>query len=126
MEDEDEDMQEEVAFNNEKLELNVTEDMLDFLEKSERHRREMQERYKSEGNVSQKKKNKRGSKKELVIVNDPENIHANSRSMREEAQLLYGDATPKILAMEAALQVTANRYKDLTNAQYWPNIPLKP
>jgi len=121
MED-DEDMQEEVAFNNEKLEFNVTEDMLDFLEKSERHRREMQERYKSEGNVSQKKKNKKGLKKESVIVNAPENVHVK----REEAQLLYGDATPKILAMEAALQVAANRYKDLANAQYWPNIPLKP
>jgi len=117
-----EDAQEDVVLNDENLELNVTEDMLDFLEKSERHRREMQEKYKSEENVSQKKKNKKDLKKESVLVNTPENVHAK----REEAQLLYGDNAPKILAMEAALQVAANRYKDLTNAQYWPNIPLKP
>lgn len=105
---------------NQNLELNVTEDMLEFLETSERHRRELQQRRKSEGNARTVKKNE--TKKESFTVNTPEMI----RVKREEAKLLYGDASPKILAMEAALQVAANRYKDLTNAQYWPNIPLKP
>ncbi|EZA53078.1 hypothetical protein DMN91_003012 [Ooceraea biroi] len=119
--DEDEETQEEAAANSsENLELNVTEDWLAFLEKSERHRREMQERRKSEENVTPKKK--KGVKKEPVTVSTPETVQAK----RKEAGLLYGDAAPKILAMEAALQVAANRYKDLTSPQYWPNIPLKP
>lgn len=115
----DEDMEEEAAANSENLEFNVTEDMLDFFETSERHRREMRERRSAEERKTTKK---RDMNDESIVINAPENL----RVKREEAELLYGEAAPKILAMETALQVTANRYKDLSNAQYWPNIPLKP
>ena len=44
----------------------------------------------------------------------------------EDARLLYGDSSPRIMAMEAALQATVDRHKDRTKPPFWPNVPLKP
>uniref|UniRef100_A0A8C5ET17 Gem (nuclear organelle) associated protein 8 n=1 Tax=Gouania willdenowi TaxID=441366 RepID=A0A8C5ET17_GOUWI len=42
-----------------------------------------------------------------------------------EMKKLYGDDAPKILAMEAAMQLTFDRNCDLKQPNYWPVIPLK-
>ncbi|XP_014468309.1 PREDICTED: gem-associated protein 8-like [Dinoponera quadriceps] len=111
--------QEEAAYNEEaeELEFTVTEEMLRFFEKSERHRREMKQKHKSD---------KAKCKKESVEGNLITDGAASARARKEEANELYGDASSKILAMETALQATLDNYKDKVKPQFWPNIPLKP
>nr|XP_048288824.1 gem-associated protein 8-like [Myodes glareolus] len=42
-----------------------------------------------------------------------------------EMKRLYGDSAPKILAMEAAVQMSFDKYCDKKQPKYWPVIPLK-
>lgn len=105
----------EVDADNEDLEFNVTEDLLNFFETSERHKREMRRKYGS--NTATCEDNLEGT----PFVGAAE----SARMRKEEVELLYGDASSKILAMETALQSTVERYEDAANPQYWPNIPLK-
>ncbi|KAG7236419.1 hypothetical protein INR49_000950, partial [Caranx melampygus] len=42
-----------------------------------------------------------------------------------EMKKLYGNDAAKILAMEAAMQLTFDRNCDLKHPKYWPVIPLK-
>ncbi|XP_034720997.1 gem-associated protein 8 isoform X2 [Etheostoma cragini] len=42
-----------------------------------------------------------------------------------EMKKLYGSDAPKILAMEAAMQLNFDRNCDLKQPKYWPVIPLK-
>ncbi|EGV98470.1 Gem-associated protein 8 [Cricetulus griseus] len=42
-----------------------------------------------------------------------------------EMKRLYGDSAPKILAMEAAVQLSFDKYCDKKQPKYWPVIPLK-
>ncbi|KAM4560272.1 gem-associated protein 8 [Odontesthes bonariensis] len=42
-----------------------------------------------------------------------------------EMKKLYGKDSPKVLAMEAAMQLTFDRNCDLKRPKYWPVIPLK-
>lgn len=100
------------------LEFNVTEDMLNFFETSERHRRQLKQKRISEKIVSEEEY----LVGEIPIIDSAESFHAK----KEEANLLYGDGGSKILAMETALEAAANKYKDTMNPEYWPNIPLKP
>jgi len=102
--------------NSEDLEFNVTEDMLNFFETSERHKRELREKYGPKKTVHEK------NSEETPIIGGAE----SARMRKEEANLLYGEAGFKILAMETALQSIGDRFEDIANPQYWPNIPLKP
>ncbi|KAJ9587772.1 hypothetical protein L9F63_018798 [Diploptera punctata] len=43
----------------------------------------------------------------------------------EQMQLLYGKATPMIMGMETAMQLSFDRNRDLKQPKLWPNIPLK-
>lgn len=42
-----------------------------------------------------------------------------------EMQRLYGDSAAKIQAMEAAVQLSFDKYCDRKRPKYWPVIPLK-
>lgn len=44
---------------------------------------------------------------------------------KAEMKKLYGEDAAKILAMEAAMQLTFDRNYDLRQPKYWPIIPLK-
>lgn len=101
----------------EELEFTVTEEMLSFFEKSERHRREMKQKYKSNNTTHEEE-----SAEDNLIIGGA----VNARARKEEANELYGEASSKILAMETALQATLDNYKDKVKSQFWPNIPLKP
>lgn len=113
------DDQEEAVYGQDidELEFTVTEELLRFFEKSERHRREMKGRHNSDEEMD-----KEESAEDNVIIGGA----ASDRIRREEANALYGDASSKILAMEAALQATLDNYKDKVKPQFWPNIPFKP
>lgn len=115
-ENNDEDVEEvtQLDLDDRNVECNVTEDMISILEQSEKHRRELQKDRKSKKSVCKSKVTG-----EVVSVE-------RVRTRQEEAALLYGDASYKVLAMEAALQATTDNYKHKTKPQYWPNIPLHP
>lgn len=114
------------------VEFNVNEDMLKFFEISERHKRELKQTYKSkeikkehsleEIPVDDAEMYKENFVQEIPIIDDAEKIYMR----KQEANLLYGDDSSKILAMETALETATNKYKDIMNPQYWPNMPLKP
>lgn len=42
-----------------------------------------------------------------------------------EMALLYGTAAPKILSMELSMQINFDMNCNKSNAQLWPNIPLR-
>lgn len=100
---------------NEDLEFTVTEDMLNFFETSERHKREMRRKY------GFRTAREEENSEETPFVS----VAERARARKEEAASLYGDAGSKILAMETALQSMVERYENTANPQYWPNIPLK-
>jgi len=105
---------------NEDLEFNVTEDVLNFFETSERHKREMRRKRRSSQEAHEEENSERNSE-EAPFVGGAESV----RMRKEAADLLYGDAGSKILTLEAALQSAVERYEDTANSQYWPNIPFK-
>lgn len=96
------------------LEFHVDEDMMNFLEQSLRHKMELKQKREQELAAREK---------ESIIPVEGGAAWAHTRS--KEAKLLYGDASPTILAMETALQATIERHKDKSKPQYWPNIPLR-
>lgn len=91
---------------NEDLEFNVTEDMLNFFETSERHKREMRlKRECSETEYEEK------NLEEKPSVGTAESTQVK----KEEANLLQGDAGSKILAKEISPQNMVERYEDTAN-----------
>lgn len=109
---------EETRFNEEaeNLEFHIDEEMMSFLEQSMRHKFELKKLRESETCIKKRKE-------------EEENIQGGATWMHarnSNAKLLYGEASPTILAMETALQTTVDRHKDKAKPQYWPIIPLKP
>ncbi|XP_076765828.1 uncharacterized protein LOC143432812 [Xylocopa sonorina] len=102
----------------ENLEFQVNEDMMSFLEQSLRHKIELRKKRESELRTDKTKDGEQDS----VFQGGAVWMHARSN----DAKLLYGEASPTILAMETALQTTVDRHKDKAKPQYWPVIPLKP
>ncbi|XP_018356612.1 PREDICTED: uncharacterized protein LOC108756926 [Trachymyrmex septentrionalis] len=91
---------------NENLEFNVTEDLLNFFETSERHKREM--RLKRECSETEHEEE---NLEEESFVGAAESIQMK----KDEADLLQGDAGSKILAMETVPQSTIEQYEDTAN-----------
>ncbi|XP_043275744.1 gem-associated protein 8-like [Venturia canescens] len=112
--EEEEDNEDE---NNENFEFHVDKDMLDFLEQSIRHKMELKRLRKTETESPST-----DTKDDAPFVTSEARIQAKTK----DAQLLYGSASPRIMAMEAALQATIDRHRDRASPHYWPNIPLKP
>ncbi|XP_068250049.1 gem-associated protein 8-like isoform X1 [Palaemon carinicauda] len=98
--------------------LDVGEDMLEFLEKSQKHRMEWRVRKASIKNG--------GTGMFLTPVSMQDTIaqeHPDVTRNREMKQL-YGLASPRIHAMETAIQLSFDRISTLHRPQYWPNIPI--
>ncbi|XP_066594058.1 uncharacterized protein F10E9.5 [Prorops nasuta] len=99
----------------EKLEFQVDEEMMRFLEQSIRHKMELQEKRELESSMDT----------EAEESQTFEGTAASIRARNQGAKLLYGDASARILGMETALQATLDRHKDMAKPQYWPNINLR-
>ncbi|XP_050738927.1 gem-associated protein 8-like isoform X2 [Eriocheir sinensis] len=100
--------------------MEVTEDFLAFLEQSKKHREEWKNT-KSPRNLSFSEENILTSKEVAPYPNPKEHPDViRSREMQE----LYGQASPKIQAMETALQLSFDRNNTIYQPKYWPNIPL--
>lgn len=100
----------------ENLEFHLDENMMDFLAQSIRHKIELKNKKESE-EIAEENKESSEEKAEGGLVW----VHKRN----EDAKLLYGPASPRILAMETALKTTIERHLDKAKPQYWPNIPLK-
>ncbi|XP_063606096.1 gem-associated protein 8-like [Penaeus indicus] len=97
--------------------MEVSEDFLEFLQKSEQHRVEWKIRK---------------VKKALDEEKQSEDSESNSKPKEHpdvvrsrEMHQLYGEAAARIHAMETAVQLSFDRISTLYQPQYWPNIPFK-
>ncbi|KAK0175465.1 hypothetical protein PV327_009213 [Microctonus hyperodae] len=121
--DEDEDIYEYDAVDEENLEeddqnleFHVDEEMMKFLEQSIRHKMELKRIRKCEDDkLINDQKNSINIESGEAIINQRIN----------DAKLLYGAASLRILAMETAVQASIDQHKDRAKPHYWPNIPLK-
>ena len=110
-------VEEESISDDESLEFQLNDEMMDFLKQSMQHKLELKQKREEEKAAEQ-------------VEEDDEDVFsdggaAQMQERTENAKLLYGEASPRILGMEAALQTTIDRHKDKARPQYWPVIPLK-
>lgn len=49
----------------------------------------------------------------------------SSSQKSKDMALLYGKDAPKILSMELSMQINFDMNRNKSNAQLWPNIPLR-
>ncbi|XP_066984380.1 gem-associated protein 8-like isoform X2 [Macrobrachium rosenbergii] len=98
--------------------IDVSEDMLKFLEKSQKHRVEWKVQKASIKNL--------GAGMFLTPVSMQDAIAQEHPDVtrNREMQQLYGSASPRIHAMETAIQLSFDRISTLHRPQYWPNIPI--
>lgn len=104
------------------VEMEVDENFRKFLEQSERHRQEREQR-----------------KQELLEENgdyiEVGSVHLNTTTSapteqpgskrKEEMSTLYGKHAYKIMALEASLQLNYNKQCDARQPVFWPSIPLR-
>jgi len=90
---------------NEDLEFNVTEDLLNFFETSERHKREM--RLKRE--CSETEYEEENLEEESFVG------AAESTQVKKKTDLLQDNAGSEVLLMETAPQSTIEQYEDTAN-----------
>ncbi|XP_014274379.1 gem-associated protein 8 [Halyomorpha halys] len=120
----DEDVEEE-----EEEEFEVTEEMMDFLEQSMKHKEAM--RLKAEAEmVSNESKEVEEAPEKDVGRDDIEECQTPKEKTIDEKRIsemsnLYGKSSPMILGMETALQLTFNKNCDVYKPAFWPCLPLK-
>lgn len=108
--------------------LELSEEFVKFVEISLRHKMEMkklkEEKAKGNGKIKEHEDGEDCvSDKEGDMCDKVPNLHIKEQRTKEMAQL-YGEAAPKIHAMETAVQLSFNRNADLFQPILWPNIPL--
>ncbi|WAQ98161.1 GEMI8-like protein [Mya arenaria] len=89
------------------IEMEITQDMIDFFAKSDEHRRQ---RVKVGG-------------ERVPTVDAPKERPGARRTA--EMKLLYGKGAAMIHGMETALQMAFDRNTDTKQPRVWPNMPLK-
>lgn len=108
--------------------LELSEEFIKFVEIGFRHKMEMkklkEEKAKRNGMIKEHKDGEDGiSDKGGDVCDKVPNLHRKEQRKKEMAQL-YGEAAPKIHAMETAVQLSFNRNADLFQPILWPHIPL--
>ncbi|CAN9498201.1 unnamed protein product [Ophioblennius macclurei] len=106
--------------------MEISEELRQYFAQTERHREELKKQQQLEA-----------EQQECYIPADQDLHSASWRSSvappterpgeRRAAEMkkLYGEDASKILAMEAAMQLSFERNCDLKRPKYWPVIPLK-
>ncbi|KAL4230510.1 Gemini of Cajal bodies-associated protein 8 [Mactra antiquata] len=117
------------AGSSEVIEMEVTQEMIDFYAKTMEHRMERDKAKKAE---------------KLESANKPEHVNVENIKITEskaptieapkerpgvrrtaEMKLLYGKNAAMIHGMETALQMTFDRNMDVKQPKIWPNMPLR-
>ncbi|CAL4158113.1 unnamed protein product, partial [Meganyctiphanes norvegica] len=94
--------------------VEIHEDYLAFLLKTEQH--------KSEWQKVKESKNKQTSV--LPTVEESQNKEHPDLVRSREMHQLYGDASPRIHAMETAIQLSYDRISTVNHPGFWPSVPL--
>ncbi|XP_042892595.1 gem-associated protein 8-like [Penaeus japonicus] len=97
--------------------MEVSEDFLEFIQQSEKHRVEWKTRKVKK--ALEEEKQSEDSESSSKLKEHPDVVRSR------EMHLLYGEASARIHAMETAIQLSFDRISTLYQPQYWPNIPLK-
>jgi len=92
----------------------IPEDYLAFLLKTEQHRSEYLEK--------KAKKNKESSV--LPSLEESQNKEHPDLVRSREMQQLYGESSPRIHAMETAVQLSFDRISTLHHPGFWPSVPI--
>lgn len=113
------------------LEMQVTEEMIDFFQQSEIHRQKLKKlraeqlaRSRTEAEVASKLI---GASWAHQAARLPEQVEENGLGLNRrsnEMLYLYGKAGALISGMETATQLTYDRFCDIHQPSYWPVIPL--
>ncbi|KAK5616490.1 Gem-associated protein 8 [Crenichthys baileyi] len=106
--------------------MEISEELRQYFAQTERHREELKRQQEME------------AEQQDSYVPADQDLHSVSRRSSAappserpgerrvaEMKKLYGEDAAKILAMEAAMQLTFDRNCDLKQPKYWPVIPLK-
>lgn len=109
-------------------EYKLSEEFVKFIEISFRHKMEMKKL--KEGNVKGISRKKEIKNVEGDATDNEEGLYDKIYDFRRkekraiEMSLLYGEAAPKIHAMETAIQLSFNRNFDVFHPTLWPQIPF--
>lgn len=60
-----------------------------------------------------------------LYYNHCQSVERPGAQRQAEIKCLYGDSAAKILAMEAAIQLSFDKKADRKQPTYWPVIPLR-
>ncbi|KAL3880844.1 hypothetical protein ACJMK2_033050 [Sinanodonta woodiana] len=115
----------ETVEDGESFKMEITEDMLDFFLKSQKHKQERDaEKVESEETQGQKHLNFENASldQKIPTVEAPKERPGTRRTA--EMKLLYGKNAAMIHGMETALQMTFDRNIDVKQPKLWPNMPL--
>lgn len=105
--------------------MEITEELRQYFAQTERHREERRRQQQLDE-----------ARLEDYVNADHDLYYSTRRSVeppserpgerrQAEMQRLYGDSAAKIQAMEAAVQLSFDKYCDRKRPKYWPVIPLK-
>ncbi|XP_067118810.1 gem-associated protein 8-like [Centruroides vittatus] len=108
----------ETSTEEESFEFEVSEELIKFLEETEKHRQNLK-------TVKNKSKTDKNAENQDITADD-KILKPRQQAMQRTKQMkkLFGKSAAKIHGMETAMQLTFDRYCDLKQPKLWPNIPL--
>ncbi|CAH1403830.1 unnamed protein product [Nezara viridula] len=111
-------------------ELEVTKEMMDFLEQSMKHKEAMRlmkaeaELVTNETKEVEEAPEKEKGRDDIEECQTPQEKMIDEKRISEMSKL-YGKSFPMIIGMETALQLTFNKNCDIYKPAFWPCLPLK-
>ncbi|CAL1536228.1 unnamed protein product [Lymnaea stagnalis] len=116
----------EVLSDDENIEMEITEDMVQFFATSLKHKLERDNaKQDSDLENGQERLNieeaRKGQQSHSILAPREQPGVRRATELRE----LYGAGAPMIHGMETALQMTYDRFSDKFQSKMWPNMPLK-
>ncbi|KAJ0009349.1 hypothetical protein NQD34_001051, partial [Periophthalmus magnuspinnatus] len=124
--DEEEEEEEEESSSDNDIEcdvsnMEISEELRQYFAQTEKHREELKKQQEEEDYVPADQDLHDSSYRSSVAPP----IERPGERRAAEMKKLYGKDAAKIMAMEAAMQLTFDRNCDLKQPKYWPVIPLK-
>ncbi|KAL1776417.1 gem-associated protein 8 [Sigmodon hispidus] len=105
--------------------MEIMEELRQFFAETERHKEEWQQQQQ----LDEERVDDYVNADHGLYYNHHQSVEPRSEKPGEwrqaEMKRLYGDSAPKILAIEAAIQLSFDKYCDKKQPKYWPVIPLK-
>ncbi|XP_033835407.1 gem-associated protein 8 [Periophthalmus magnuspinnatus] len=125
--DEEEEEEEEESSSDNDIEcdvsnMEISEELRQYFAQTEKHREELKKQQQEEEDYVPADQDLHDSSYRSSVAPP---IERPGERRAAEMKKLYGKDAAKIMAMEAAMQLTFDRNCDLKQPKYWPVIPLK-